>query len=173
MADDSISELNPQMEWLNTKRIRLEDVHYELTQRYEVTTGESSFLMPDGLSCEESITAYYEIGIHGYHLMIVRTPDGKMTFTSDFPRGGAGPYSSLKEAEGTESYRGFVALARRMNKYRREALTAFANPLQAKRKRDVSELFGEIERAFTEIKDSRETNDRQKSGESVVKGGRH
>ena len=43
---------------------------------------------------------------------------------------------------------GGVALVRRMNKYRREALIAFANPSKAKRKRDIAEVFATIEHAL-------------------------
>ena len=40
---------------------------------------------------------------------------------------------------------GGVALVRRMNKCRREALAASANPSKAKRKRDIAEAFATIE----------------------------
>ena len=43
-----------------------------------------------------------------------------------------------------ESYKGFVALVRRMNKYKREAMAAFANPSNAKRKVDLAEVFAKI-----------------------------
>ena len=45
----------------------------------------------------------------------------KMSFTSDFPRPTGEAYTSLEEAKDSESYKGFVALVKRMNKYRREA----------------------------------------------------
>ena len=65
-------------------RIRLDEVHYEIVHRYEVNTG-SCCLFPSGFSFDESINAYYE-NKHGYRLMVTRTMDGKMSFTSDFPR---------------------------------------------------------------------------------------
>ena len=80
--------------------------------------------------------------------MVTRTMDGKMSFTSDFPRGTGEAYTSLEEAKDSESYKGFVALVRRMNKYRREALAAFGNPSKAKRKRDIAEVFATIEHAL-------------------------
>ena len=128
-------------------RIRLDEVHYEIAHRYEVNTG-SCCLFPSGFSFDESISAYYENDVHGYHLMVTRTMDGKMSFTSDFPRGTGEAYTSLGEAKDSESYKGFVALVRRMNKYRREALAAFANPSKAKRKRDIAEVFATIEHAL-------------------------
>ena len=128
-------------------RIRLDEVHYEIAHRYEVNTG-SCCLFPSGFSFDESISAYYENDVHGYHLMVTRTMDGKMSFTSDFPRGTGEAYTSLGETKGSESYKRFVALVRRMNKYRREALAAFANPSKAKRKRDIAEVFATIEHAL-------------------------
>ena len=128
-------------------RIRLDEVHYEIAHRYEVNTG-SCCLFPSGFSFDESISAYYENDVHGYRLMVTRTMDGKMSFTSDFSRETREAYTSLEEAKDSESYKGFVALVRRMNKYRREALAAFANPSKAKRKVDFAEVFakfGEID----------------------------
>ena len=128
-------------------RIRLDEVHYEIAHRYEVNTG-SCCLFPSGFSFDESISAYYENDVHGYRLMVTRTMDGKMSFTSDLSRETSEAYTSLEEAKGSESYKGFVALVRRMNKYRREALAAFANPSKAKRKRDIAEVFATIEHAL-------------------------
>ena len=128
-------------------RIRLDEVHYEIAHRYEVNTG-SCCLFSSGFSFDESISAYYENDVHGYRLMVTRTMDGKMSFTSDFPRETGEAYTSLGEAKDSESYKGFVALVRRMNKYRREALAAFANPSKAKRKRDIDEVFATIEHAL-------------------------
>ena len=127
-------------------RIRLDEVHYDIALRYEVNTG-SMCIFPSGLSFDESISAYYE-NIHGYRLMVTRTMDGKMSFTSDFPRETGEVYTSLEEAKASESYKGFAALVRRMNKYRREALAAFANPSKAKRKRDIAEVFATIEQTL-------------------------
>ena len=121
-------------------RIRLDEVHYELTHRYEVNSG-ACCIFPSGLSFDESISAYYENDIHGYHLMITRTMDGKMSFTSDFPRPSGEFYTALKDAKGSESYKGYVALVRRMNKYRHEAISAFANPSKAKHKVDLADVF--------------------------------
>jgi hypothetical protein len=123
-------------------RIRLDEVHYEMTYRYEVNSG-ACCLLPSGLSFDESINAYYE-NEHGYRLMVTRTMDGKMSFTSDFPRPVGESYTSLDEAKDSESYKGFVALVRRMNKYKREAMAAFANPSNAKRKVDLAEVFAKI-----------------------------
>ena len=123
-------------------RIRLDEVHYEMTYRYEVNSG-ACCLLPSGLSFDESINAYYE-NEHGYRLMVTRTMDGKMSFTSDFPRPVGESYTSLDEAKDSESYKGFVALVRRMNKYKREAMAAFANPSNAKRKVDFAEVFAKI-----------------------------
>jgi hypothetical protein len=120
-------------------RIRLDEVHYEIAHRYEVNTGPMC-IFPSGLSFDESISAYYE-NIHGYRLMVTRTMDGKMSFTSDFPRPSGEFYTALKDAKGSESYKGYVALVRRMNKYRREAISAFANPSKAKRKVDLADVF--------------------------------
>ena len=127
-------------------RIRLDEVHYDIALRYEVNTG-SMCIFPSGLSFDESISAYYE-NIHGYRLMVTRTMDGKMSFTSDLPRETGEAYTSLEEAKASESYKGFVALVRRMNKYRREALAAFANPSKAKRKRDIAEVFATIDQVL-------------------------
>ena len=121
------------------KRIRLDEVHYEITHRYEVNRG-AMCIQPDGYSFEESISAYYE-NLHGYRLTVTRGIDGKMAFMSDFPRGEGESYASLAEAKGSESYRGFASLVRRMNQYRREALAAFANPAGAKRKVDFFDAF--------------------------------
>ena len=74
-------------------RIRLDEVHYEMTYRYEVNSG-ACCLLPSGLSFDESINAYYE-NEHGYRLMVARTMDGKMSFTSDFPRPAGEFYTSL------------------------------------------------------------------------------
>ena len=123
-------------------RIRLVEVHYEMTYRYEVNSG-ACCLLPSGLSFDESINAYYE-NEHGYRLMVTRTMDGKMSLTSNFPRPAGESYTSLDEAKDSESYKGFVALVRRMNKYRLEALAAFANPSKAKRKVDLAEVFAKI-----------------------------
>lgn len=131
------------------KRIRLDEVHYELVHRYEVNTG-SCCLFPSGFSCEETICAYYE-NIHGYRLSVSRAIDGKMSFLSDFPRETGESYSSLEEAKNSESFKGFVALVRRMNKYRREALAAFANPSSAKRTADVFEV---LEAALQSLRES-------------------
>ena len=127
-------------------RIRLDEVHYEIAHRYEVNTG-AMRIFPSGFSIDESISAYYE-NIHGYRLMVTRTMDGKMSFTSDFPREVGEVYTSLEAAKDSESYKGFVALVRRMNKYRREALAAFGNPSKSKRKRDIAEVFATIEHAL-------------------------
>ena len=123
-------------------RIRLDEVHYEMAYRYEVNSG-ACCILPSGLSFDESISAYYE-NEHGYHLMVTRTMDGKMSFTSDFPRDAGEAYDSLEAAKGSESYKGFVALLRRMNKYRREAEAAFANPSKAKRMVDLEDVFAKI-----------------------------
>ena len=123
-------------------RIRLDEVHYEMTYRYEVNSG-ACCLLHSGLSFDESINAYYE-NEHGYRLMVARTMDGNMSFTSNFPRPAGESYTSLDEAKGSESYKGFVALVRRMNKYKREAMAAFANPSNAKRKVDLAEVFAKI-----------------------------
>ena len=127
-------------------RIRPDEVHYEIALRYEVNTG-AMCILPSGLSFDESIGAYYE-NVHGYHLMVMRTMDGKMSFTSDFPREIGEACTSLEEAKDSESYKGFAALVRRMNKYRREALAAFANPSKAKRKKGLAEVFATIEHAL-------------------------
>ena len=127
-------------------RIRLDEVHYALTHRYEVNSG-ACCIFPSGFSFEESISAYYE-NEHGYHLMVTRTMDGKMSFTSDFPSPLGEFYTALKDAKGSESYKGFVALVRRMNKYRREAIAAFENPSKAKRKMDLAEVFATIKESL-------------------------
>jgi hypothetical protein len=137
------------------KRIRLDEVHYEFVHRYEVNTG-SFCLFPSGFSCEETICAYYE-NIHGYRLSVSRSMDGKMSFMSDFPRETGESYSSLEEAKNSESFKGFVALVRRMNKYRREALAAFANPASAKRTADVFEVLKEALQSLRESDCSEET----------------
>ena len=130
------------------RRIRLDEVHYEFAHRYEVNRG-SCCIFPSGFSSEESICAYYE-NEHGYRLMVTRMASGEMSFTSDYPRGIGESYTSLEEAKGSESYKGFVALVRRMNKYRREALAAFANPSKARRKVDMAEIFKGIGEALKE-----------------------
>ena len=127
-------------------RIRLDEVHYALTHRYEVNSGVCC-IFPSGFSFEERISVYYE-NEHGYHLMITRTMDGKMSFTSDFPRPSGEFYTALKDAKGSESYKGYVALVRRMNKYRREAISAFANPSKAKRKVDLADVFSTIKESL-------------------------
>ena len=142
----SLHEVSSDWECEAPMRIRLDEVHYEMMHRYEVNRG-AMRIQPDGYSFEESISAYYE-NIHGYHIMVTRGIDGKMAFTSDFPRGKGESYASLAEAKDSESYRGFAALVRRMNHYRREALAAFANPAGAKRKTDFFEAF---ERALRSI----------------------
>lgn len=123
-------------------RIRLDEVHYEIAYRYEVNSG-GCCILSSGLSFDDSISAYYE-NKHGYRLMVTRTMDGKMSFTSDFPRPTGESYTALKEATGSESYKGFVALLRRMNKHRREAEAAFANPSKAKRMVDLEDVFATI-----------------------------
>ena len=128
-------------------RIRLDEVHYEIAHRYEVNTG-SCCLFSSGFSFDESISAYYENDIHGYRLMVTRTMDGKMSFTSDFPSPSGEFYTALKDAKGSESYKGFVALVRRMNKYRREAMSAFRNPSKAKRKVDLADVFSTIKESL-------------------------
>ena len=130
------------------RRIRLDEVHYEMAHRYEVNRG-SCCIFPSGFSSEESICAYYE-NEHGYRLMVTRMASGEMSFTSDYPRGIGESYTSLEEAKGSESYKGFVALVRRMNKYRREALAAFANSSKARRKVDMAEIFKGIGEALKE-----------------------
>ena len=127
---------------LKRQRIRLDEVHYEMAHRYEVNSG-SCCILPSGFSYEESICAYYE-NEHGYRLMVTRAASGEMSFTSDYPRGIGESYTSLEEAKGSESYKGFVALVRRMNKYRREALAAFSNPSNSRRKVDMADVFKSI-----------------------------
>ena len=131
---------------LKRQRIRLDEVHYEIAHRYEVNRG-SCCLFPSGFSSEESICAYYE-NEHGYRLMVTRMASGEMSFMSDYPRGIGESYTSLEEAKGSESYKGFVALVRRMNKYRREALAAFSNPSNASRKVDMADIFKSVDDAL-------------------------
>ena len=133
---------------IKRRRIRLDEVHYEMVHRYEVNRG-SCCLFPSGFSSEESICAYYE-NEHGYRLMVTRAASGEMSFTSDYPRETGESYTSLEEAKGNESYKGFVALVRRMNKYRREALAAFANPSKVRRKVDMVDIFKRIGDALNE-----------------------
>ena len=133
---------------IKRQRIRLDEVHYEIAHRYEVNSG-SCCILPSGFSYEESICAYYE-NEHGYRLMITRTANGEMSFSSDFPREVGESYTSLQEAKGSESYKGFVALVRRMNKYKREALGAFSNPSKARRKVDIADVFKSIGDALNE-----------------------
>ena len=83
--------------------------------------------------------------------MITRTANGEMSFTSNFPRETGESYTSLDEAKGSESYKGFVALVRRMNKYRSEALAAFANPSTAKGKVDLADVFKCIGDTLAEV----------------------
>jgi len=123
-------------------RIRLDEVHYEIVHRYEVNTG-SCCVFPSGFSFDESISAYYE-NQHGYRLMVTRTMDGEMSFTSDFPRETGEAYTALEDAKESESYKGFVALVRRMNKYRKEALSAFADTSKAKRVKSLADVFETI-----------------------------
>lgn len=153
-------------------RIRLDEVHYEMAHRYEVNSGASCFL-PGGFSCEECISAYYE-NEHGYRLMVTRTADRKMSFTSDFPRETGEAYTSLAEAKGSESYKGFAALVRRMNRYRREALAAFADPANARCKVNLEDVFaamGKISgRGSADGTECTETGRRGKRGKSK-KGG--
>lgn len=120
-------------------RIRLDEVHYEIVHRYEVNTG-TCCLFPSGFSYEESISAYYE-NEHGYRLMVTRTMDGQMSFVSDFPRETGEAYTTLEDAKESESYKGFVALLKRMNKYRREALAAFADPSKATKAKSLADVF--------------------------------
>lgn len=68
----------------------------------------------------------------------------KMSFTSDFPRPTGEAYTSLEEAKDSESYKDFVALVKRMNKYRREARTAFADPAKAKKAKSLADVFEAI-----------------------------
>ena len=131
-------------------RIRLDEIHYEIVHRYEVNAG-ACCIFPSGFSYEENISAYYE-NEHGYRLMITRTMDGKMSFTSDFPRETGEAYTSLEASKGSESYRGFAALVRRMNKYKKEALAAFADTSKAKRAKSLSDLFETIDKAFNKVK---------------------
>jgi len=133
---------------IKRQRIHLDEVHYEIAHRYEVNRG-SCCLFPSGFSGEESICAYYE-NEHGYRLMVTRMASGEMSFTSDYPRGIGESHSSLEEAKGSESYKGFVALVRRMNKYKREALAAFSNPSKARRKVDMADILKSIGDALNE-----------------------
>ena len=126
-------------------RIFLDEVHYEMTQKYEVNTGRNSVLFPDGISFEERISAYYECGDHGYRLMVTRDMKGNMCFTSfRSPCMDDELFHSLKEAVGSESYKGFAALLRRMNRYRKEAVQAFKDPSKAKEKVDLAEVLASI-----------------------------
>lgn len=68
----------------------------------------------------------------------------KMSFTSDFPHPTGEAYTSLEEAKDSESYKGFVALVKRMNKYRREARTAFADSAKAKKAKSLADVFETI-----------------------------
>lgn len=129
-------------------RIRLDEVHYEIVHRYEVNSG-SCCVFPSGFSFEENISAYYE-NVHGYRLRVTRTMDGAMSFTSDFPRETGEAYTTLEAAKESESYKGFVALVRRMNTYRREALAAFADTSKAKRAKSLADLFEAIGNANAE-----------------------
>ena len=126
-------------------RIRLDEVHYEIAHRYEVNTGPMC-IFPSGFSFDESISAYYE-NVHGYRLMVTRTMDGKMSFTSDFPRGTSEAYTSLGEAKDSESYKGCGARAAHEQVSARGS-SAFVNPSKAKRQRDVAEVFATIEHAL-------------------------
>ena len=56
---------------------------------------------------------------------------------------GPAVFMSNKLAHG-ESYKGFVALVKRMNKYRREARTAFADPAKAKKAKSLADVFEAI-----------------------------
>ena len=91
-----------------------------------------------------------------------------MSFTSDFPRETGEAYTSLGEAKDSESYKGFVALVRRMNKYRREALIAFANPSKAKRKRDIAEVFATIEHALQDNTLTEKIEGESKNVEQII-----
>ena len=125
-------------------RIFLDEVHYEMTQKYEVNTGRCN-LFPDGLSFEESISAYFEGDKHGYRLMVTRDMKGNMCFTSfRSPWKDDEVFQSLKDAVGSESYKGFVALLRRMNRYRKEAVQAFKDPSKAKEEVDLADVLASI-----------------------------
>ena len=125
-------------------RIFLDEVHYEMTQKYEVNTGRCN-LFPGGMSFEESIGAYYESGEHGYRLMVTRDMKGNMGFTSfRSPWKDDEFFQSLKEVVGSESYKGFAALVRRMNRYRKEAVKAFKDPSKVKEKVDLVDVLSAI-----------------------------
>ena len=125
-------------------RIFLDEVHYEMTQKYEVNTGRCN-LFPGGLSFEESISAYFEGDKHGYRLMVTRDMKGNLCFTTFLsPWEDNEVFQSLKDAIGSESYKGFVALLRRMNRYRKEALQAFKDPTKAKVKVDLADVLASI-----------------------------
>ena len=125
-------------------RIILDEVHYEMTQKYEVNTGRYN-LFPGGFCFEESICAYYESGDHGYRLMVTRDMKGNMCFTSfRSPWKDDEVFQSLKDAVGSESYKGFAALLRRMNRYRKEAVQAFMDPSKAKEKVDLADVLASI-----------------------------
>ena len=68
----------------------------------------------------------------------------KMSFTIDFPRPTGEAYTSLEEAKDSERYKCFVALVKRMNKYRREARTAFADPAKANIAQSLAAVFEPI-----------------------------
>ena len=126
-------------------RIFLDEVHYEMTQKYEVNTGRCN-LFPDGLSFEESISAYFEGDKHGYRLMVTRDMKGNLCFTTFLsPWKDNEVFQSLKDAVGSESYKGFVALLRRMNRYRKEAVQAFKDPSKAKVKVDLADLLADFD----------------------------
>ena len=125
-------------------RIFLDEVHYEMTQKYEVNTGRCN-LFPGGLSFEESISAYFEGDKHGYRLMVTRDMKGNLCFTTFLsPWKDNEVFQSLKDAIGSESYKGFVALLRRMNRYRKEAVQAFKDPTKAKVKVDLADVLASI-----------------------------
>ena len=116
-----------------------------MTQKYEVNTGRCN-LFPGGLSFEESISAYFEGDKHGYRLMVTRDMKGNTCFTTFLsPWKDNEVFQSLKDAIGSESYKGFVALLRRMNRYRKEALQAFKDPSKAKEKVDLMDLLADFD----------------------------
>ena len=125
-------------------RIFLDEVHYEMTQKYEVNTGRYN-LFPSGLSFEESVSAYFEGDKHGYRLMVTRDMKGNLCFTTFLsPWKDNEVFQSLKDAVGSESYKGFAALLRRMNRYRKEAVQAFKDPSKAKEKVDLADVLASI-----------------------------
>lgn len=127
-------------------RIFLDEVHYEMTQKYEVNTGRNSVLFPDGISFEERISAYYECDEHGYWLMVTRDQKGNVCFTSSrSPWKDDEFFHSLKDAVGSESYKGFAALLRRMNRFHKEAVQAFKDPSKAKVKVDLMDLLADFD----------------------------